>query len=206
MPDDRHWFFLGAGLALWSTWQVSTAIGIFLGAQVPAGWSLDFTLALTFIALVVPALKDRPAWAAALSAGLVAIAAFTLPLKLGLIVASLVGIGMGLWVEKRDMNLWLTMIAAGLATFTIRLSFISLIGDRQIPDPVRRALRFVPPAVLTAIIFPELLMPTGSLDLSFANDRLIAGLLAAIVAWRTKNVVLTILVGMAALYLLQFLR
>ena len=53
--DHRHWYFLGAGLGLWSTWQVSTAIGIYIGAQVPESWSLDFTLALTFIALVVPA-------------------------------------------------------------------------------------------------------------------------------------------------------
>ena len=101
MPDNQHWFFLGAGLALWSTWQISTAIGIFLGAQVPGSWSLYFTLALTFIALVVPALKDRSSWAAALSAGLVAVAAYTLPLKLGLMVASMVGIGVGLWVEKQ---------------------------------------------------------------------------------------------------------
>jgi len=101
------------------------------------------------------------------------------------------------------MNLWLTMIAIGLATFAIRLSFISLFGKIEIPDLVRRALRFVPPAVLTAIIIPELLMPTGSMDLSFGNDRLVAGLLAAVVAWRTKNVVLTILVGMLILYLLQ---
>lgn len=101
------------------------------------------------------------------------------------------------------MNLWLTMIAIGLATFTIRLSFISLFDKVEIPDLVRRALRFVPPAVLTAIIIPELLMPTGSMDLSFGNYRLVAGLLAAVVAWRTKNVVLTILVGMLILYLLQ---
>ena len=61
-----HWFFLGAGLTLWGSWQASTAIGIFLGAQVPEAWALDFTLALTFIALVVPALRDRPSLAAAL--------------------------------------------------------------------------------------------------------------------------------------------
>lgn len=101
------------------------------------------------------------------------------------------------------MNLWLTMIAIGLATFTIRLSFISLFGAMEIPDLVRRALRFVPPAVLTAIIIPELLMPTGTINLSPGNDRLVAGLLAAVVAWRTKNVVLTILAGMLILYLLQ---
>ena len=100
-PDRRHWFFLGAGLALWTIWQLSTAVGIFLGTQVPSSWSLDFTLALTFIAIIVPALKDRPSWAAALSAGIVAVLAYTLPLKLGLILASLVGISVGLWLEGR---------------------------------------------------------------------------------------------------------
>ena len=100
--DRRHWFFLGAGLTLWTIWQLSTAVGIFLGAQVPESWSLDFTLALTFIAIVVPTLKDRPSWAAALSAGVVAVLAYNLPLKLGLILASLVGIGIGLWLEGRQ--------------------------------------------------------------------------------------------------------
>jgi branched-subunit amino acid transport protein len=97
------------------------------------------------------------------------------------------------------------MIAIGLFTFATRLSFISLLGNREIPDLARRALRFVPPAVLTAIFVPELLMPGGELYLSPANDRLVAGLLAAIVAWRTKNVLLTIVAGLASLYLLQAL-
>ncbi len=96
----QHWFFLGAGLALWSTWQASTAVGIFVGAQVPASWSLDFTLALTFIALVVPALKDRAGWVAALVGGTVAVLAAGLPFKLGLILAALTGILAGLAVER----------------------------------------------------------------------------------------------------------
>jgi len=100
-PRNRHWYFLGAGITLWSTWQASTAIGIFLGAQVPDTWSLDFTLALTFIALVVPALKDRPNIASAASAGIVAVAASGLPYKLGLMLAALVGILVGLWAETR---------------------------------------------------------------------------------------------------------
>jgi 4-azaleucine resistance transporter AzlC len=99
--SNSHWYFLGAGLALWSTWQVSTAVGIFLGAQVPAGWSLDFTLALTFIALVVPALKDRSDGLAALAAGIVAVLAFGLPYKLGLLAAALIGIFVGLWSESK---------------------------------------------------------------------------------------------------------
>ncbi|MEJ5225087.1 MAG: AzlC family ABC transporter permease [Anaerolineales bacterium] len=95
-----HWYFLGAGLALWGSWQVSTAVGIFLGAQVPESWGLDFTLPLTFIALVVPALKDRAGIVTAVVASLAALAFLALPLKLGLIAAALTAIMTGLWVEK----------------------------------------------------------------------------------------------------------
>ena len=99
--DHKHWYFLGAGLALWTTWQLSTAAGIFIGAQVPASWSLDFTLALTFIALVVPNLKDRPSLGAALAAGVTALLAYNLPYKLGLVSAALAGILVGMWLEGR---------------------------------------------------------------------------------------------------------
>ena len=96
-----HFFLLGAGLTLWIDWQISTALGIFLGAAIPESWSLDFALPLTFIAMVVPVLKDRPAIAAAISAGMVALFAHTLPYQLGLIVAALVGIIVGTLLEKR---------------------------------------------------------------------------------------------------------
>ena len=95
----KHWFFLGAGLALWITWQLSSAAGILLGAQVPASWSLDLSVPLTFIGLVLPALRDRGMVAAALTAGLTAVVASALPLKLGLIVAAVVGIAAGMLVE-----------------------------------------------------------------------------------------------------------
>jgi 4-azaleucine resistance transporter AzlC len=97
----KHWFLLGAGLGLWTSWQLSTAAGIFLGAAAPESWSLDFTLALTFIALVVPAFKERANLAAALAAGLTAVLAFGLPYKLGLIAAALFGILVGVWMDVR---------------------------------------------------------------------------------------------------------
>ena len=97
----RHWFYLGAGITLWSCWQLSTAAGIFLGAQVPDSWGLDFTLALTFIALVFPAINDKPSLLVAISAGVTALLARGLPYKLGLIAAAIVGIAVGLWSEKR---------------------------------------------------------------------------------------------------------
>ena len=103
-PGDhtrKHWYFLGAGLTLWLGWQLSTALGIFLGAQIPPAWGLDFTLPLTFIAIVVPSLKDRASILAALTAGLVAVLAYGMPYKLGVLTAALAGILIGLWVESK---------------------------------------------------------------------------------------------------------
>ena len=97
-----HWFLLGAGFSLWFTWQVSTALGIFLGTAIPEDWPLDFALPLTFIAMVVPILKNRPMVASALSAGVVALLAFSLPYKLGIILAALTGILVGTILESRQ--------------------------------------------------------------------------------------------------------
>jgi 4-azaleucine resistance transporter AzlC len=97
----KHWYFLGAGLTLWTTWQISTAIGILLGAYIPASWALDFTLPLTFIALVVPALKRRADTIAAATAGIVAVLAAHLPFNSGLLVATFIGIIVGMSTEVR---------------------------------------------------------------------------------------------------------
>ena len=101
----KHYFFLAAGFTLWGSWQVSTAVGILLGTQVPPSWGLDFTLALTFIGIVVPTLKDRPNTAAAVTAGIVAVLTFSWPYKLGLMVAALSGIGIGMWLENRQSKI-----------------------------------------------------------------------------------------------------
>lgn len=103
------------------------------------------------------------------------------------------------------MNVWLILLAMGVITFVIRYSVIGLLGDAEMPVLVKRGLRFVPSAVLTAIVFPAILVTNGSLDLSLDNLRLFAGLLAILVAWRTKNTLLTIAVGMVSLWVLQFL-
>lgn len=97
----KHWHLLGAGLALWSSWQLSTAVGIFLGAQIPSAWGLDFALPLTFIALVVPGLKDRSGIITAGVASLAALLLFGLPFKLGLIASAFIAIAAGLWSEKK---------------------------------------------------------------------------------------------------------
>ncbi len=101
------------------------------------------------------------------------------------------------------MNLWLIIIGMGLVTFGIRLVPIVLLGRFEIPVIVQRALRFVPPAVLTAIVVPELLYRNDQIDMSLTNARLLAGLIAIVVAWRTKNALITIGAGMIALWILQ---
>lgn len=103
------------------------------------------------------------------------------------------------------MNDWLVILGMALVTYPVRLSVIALLGESALPASLNRALRYVPPAALAAIVFPELLMPRGALDISPANFRLVAGLAAALVAWRTRRTLLPIGVGMALLWLLQSL-
>jgi branched-subunit amino acid transport protein len=102
-------------------------------------------------------------------------------------------------------GLWLVLVVAGVVTFGFRLSFIALSEHIHMPVLAQRALRFVPVAVLTAIIVPALVLSQGTLDVSLDNTRLLAGVLATLVAWRTRNMLLTIAVGMAGLWLLQML-
>jgi branched-subunit amino acid transport protein len=103
------------------------------------------------------------------------------------------------------MNIWLIMIAGGLITFAMRFSLIYLFGKFEIPQTVQRALHYVPPAVLSAIIFPELFHPNDTFDISWTNTRLLAGLIAIAVAWFSKNTLLTIIVGMIVLLLLNLI-
>ena len=102
------------------------------------------------------------------------------------------------------MNIWLVMLLGGLITFAIRFSLIYLFGRLHVPETIQRALRYVPPAVLSAIVFPELFFYDGTLNLSLDNIRLLAGLVAILVAWISRNTLVTIIAGMLALFLLQW--
>jgi predicted branched-subunit amino acid permease len=94
-------YYVGAGLVMWTGFNVCTALGAYLGAFIPAAWSLDFSIPLTFIALVIPAVRDRPALIAAVAAGVTACLAARLPFNLGLILASATGIAAGYLAEHR---------------------------------------------------------------------------------------------------------
>ncbi len=103
------------------------------------------------------------------------------------------------------MNIWVVIIAAGILTYLTRFSLIWLYRYITLPDWVQRALRFVPISVLAIIIFQELVIRGNQLSLSFGNTRLIAGLIAAVIAWRTRNTLLTIGLGMVILWALNYL-
>jgi len=103
------------------------------------------------------------------------------------------------------MNIWLVFLAGGLITFGMRFSLIYLFGRFEVPQSMRRALHYVPPAVLSAIIFPELFIHDDALHLAFTNTRLLAGLIAILVAWISKSTLLTIIVGMIVLLVLQLI-
>ena len=96
-PSDepKHLFFLGAGLILWVTWHFSVIAGAVLGAGIPPAWALDFTIPLCFMALLVPALTDRPMIVAAAVGGGVAVIAGGLPYNLGLGLGAACGIAAG---------------------------------------------------------------------------------------------------------------
>jgi branched-subunit amino acid transport protein len=99
--------------------------------------------------------------------------------------------------------LWLTILGAGTVTFALRLSFIALLARVETPLLLERALRYVPAAVLTAVVVPLLFYADGALDVSIGNERLLAGVVAGLIAWRTRSVPLTLVGGMAALWTLQ---
>jgi branched-subunit amino acid transport protein len=104
-----------------------------------------------------------------------------------------------------SLSIWLFFIVLAIGTFALRLSFIYLFGKVGMPGWLRRALRFVPASVLAALVFPALTYPNGALDLSLGNIRLLAGIGGALVAWKTRNVLWTIGVGMVLFWALQAL-
>jgi branched-subunit amino acid transport protein len=99
------------------------------------------------------------------------------------------------------LAIWGTIAGMALVTLLLRLSFIAAWGRIELPEGARDALRFVPPAVLAASVTPALALRAGQIDLSVGNERLVAGLVAMLVAWRTRNALATIAAGMGALLL-----
>jgi len=100
------------------------------------------------------------------------------------------------------MNESLLLLGMFFVTFGVRYPVLAFVSKIQLPDIVGQSLKYVPPTVLMAIIAPAIFIPEGnSVILRFSNVPLFAGLIATLVAWRTKNLLLTIVIGMASLWL-----
>lgn len=97
---DKVWYYLGCSAAIWTTWQLGTLTGVMLGTRIPGAWHLEFSIVLTFLAIVAPTIRDRAVAAAALAAGLTAILTWSLPLRFGLIIAVAAGIAAGMLTES----------------------------------------------------------------------------------------------------------
>ncbi|WP_224268108.1 AzlD domain-containing protein [Haloprofundus salinisoli] len=112
-------------------------------------------------------------------------------------------------------TVWAVVLAIGVLTFAIRFSFLALFGSgsaegrsgagETVSPRIRAVLRYVPPAVLAALVFPAVVTIEPTVAETLSNDRLLAGAAAAAVAWRTESVLATITIGMGALWALQFL-
>lgn len=100
-PLYRRWFFLGAAASLWITWQTTTGIGVVFGSVIPPEWSLGFAIPLVFMALLVPALRTRPALLAAVVGGVVSVVAASAPYSSGLIIAAVCGVLAGTIADGR---------------------------------------------------------------------------------------------------------
>ncbi len=153
-------------MALWSTWQVDNVVGYFAGNVIPAAWSLEFTVPLCFIALLAPALADVLPIIAAVTAGVAVIA--------------LAGAADAPQPGRRRhsrhccrhrrrtpggamegaLKLWIVILAVGALNYASRLSFIAFFARRTMPPLLARALRYVPAAMLMALIVPMVVAPT----------------------------------------------
>lgn len=100
---------------------------------------------------------------------------------------------------------WLLILGLALSSFIPRASFILLFARWPVPALLQRALRYVPAAVFSAILVPALVLSAGAVHIGLDNPRLLAGILAGAIAWRTRNTLLTIAAGMLALHYFGYL-
>ncbi len=96
---SRRWFYFGAALTVWTTWQASALTGALLGKLIPERWGFEFAFPLSFMALMFGTLRNHPSVIAALTGGMIAVLAKELPYNLGLVLASLLGISAGYLAE-----------------------------------------------------------------------------------------------------------
>ena len=101
-PEMMHkrWYYLGLAVPIFTAWHSAVIFGVLVGTQIPSSWGLDFTIPLIFLAMIFPAVSDRPTVIAAVVGGLAAVMLRSLPYNLGFILAALIGVGFGALAES----------------------------------------------------------------------------------------------------------
>jgi len=100
---------------------------------------------------------------------------------------------------------WLTIILAGIGTILIRTSFMTFIGKRGAGGTFERLLKYIPSSILAAMVVPSVLLTPGTENIDISNPRIWAGLIAFAIAWRTKNILATIIIGLVSLWIINYL-
>ncbi|MBK6393657.1 MAG: AzlC family ABC transporter permease [Betaproteobacteria bacterium] len=204
----RGLHFLGSGIAVWANWVATNMMGYFAGASIPPSWSLDFAVPLCFIALVAPLFRSVPSVVAAVRgrrgprAGRAADAPQPDRRRPD---------RHRRWHARRPrggamegaLKLWVVIVAVGALNYLSRLSFIAFFASREMPPLLARALRFVPAAMLTALVLPMVLAPSWAGTIAGVNPRIPAAIVAAVVAFYTRSTLKTLATGMGALWLLE---
>ncbi len=103
------------------------------------------------------------------------------------------------------LDFWIVTLSIAGGTYALRGIFVFIIGRVTLSDSVKTLLRYIPPSVFAALTIPPIFLHQGSVDWLGGKERVIAGIAAAVVAWKTRNMILLLLVGMGMLYLLQWL-
>jgi len=101
--SNNHWHYLGVGVAFYLSWNIATVVGILFGANIEgiADWGLDFAMSATFIGMVMPHLINKPMVAGVLTSAVLAVVTYSLPHKIGLVIASVAGMAVGYALEQR---------------------------------------------------------------------------------------------------------
>lgn len=103
------------------------------------------------------------------------------------------------------MNEFWLIFGMFVITFGIRFVMFAFAGKITFPVWMQQSLKFVPPAVLTAIIVPAVVMPYGDIEVSFTNVYLLAAIISVVISLITKSLLKTIFFGMLVFLLLKFL-
>jgi predicted branched-subunit amino acid permease len=103
LSPNKHWYYLGAAVFMYTNWQICTLLGLTIGRMIPnaASWGLDFAMSATFIGMIIPYLKNKPMYSAVIVSGATALLANSLPHQFGLIVAAIAGITAGIIAEHQ---------------------------------------------------------------------------------------------------------